>query len=72
MMDKTQTIKYINSLNLNIPQKAMLIKQYYPSFNDYNAEIINYVNNLDIKREDKITILKELNFKVDSNGNVSW
>ena len=34
--DKAETIEYINSLKMSIPQKAMFIKQYY-KFNDYNA-----------------------------------
>jgi hypothetical protein len=70
--DKKETIAYINSLDLTIPQKAMFIKQYYPSFNQYNKEIANYIANSDMSYEDKIEILNQLKFKIDDNGRISW
>jgi len=66
---KAETIRYVNSLNLNIPQKAILIKQYYSSFNTYNKEIINYVNNQKLSIKEKQMILEQLGFKVE-NGRV--
>lgn len=62
--DKQETIKYINSLNLNIPQKAMLIKQYYKSFTQYDSEIIKYINSQNLSKEDKQTILEQLGFVI--------
>lgn len=69
---KKKVISYVNSLDLSIPQKAILIRQEYPSFDEYNYDIINYVNNLDIAYEEKVTILEELEMQVDSNGNIRW
>lgn len=66
---KAAVIKYVNSLDLTIPQKAMLIKMNYSSYNDYNNQIINYINKQSISLEDKKEILEELGFKV-RNGKV--
>ena len=62
--DKNETIKYINSLNLNIPQKAMFIKQYYKSFNSYDSEIIDYINSQKLSKSDKESILTQLGFTI--------
>ena len=70
--DKVETINYIDSLPLSLPQKAMFIKQYYPKFNTYNNEIINYVDENVPDYNDKVEILTKLGFKVDNNGNVRW
>ncbi len=66
---KIEVIKYVNSLNLSIPQKAILIKMNYSSYNNYNSQIINYLNKQNISLEDKKAILEELGFKV-RNGKV--
>ena len=66
---KAAVIKYVNSLDLTIPQKAMLIKMNYSSYNNYNNQIINYINKQSISLEDKKEILEELGFKV-RNGKV--
>ena len=68
---KADTINYINNLKLSIPQKAMFIKLYYSSFNDYNNQIVNYIKSQEIDLDDKETILKELGFTV-KNGKVYW
>ena len=47
----------------------MLIKMNYSSYNDYNNQIINYINKQSISIEDKKEILEELGFKV-RNGKV--
>ena len=66
---KAAVIKYVNSLDLTIPQKAMLIKMNYSSYNDYNNQIINYINKQSISLDEKKEILEELGFKV-RNGKV--
>ena len=66
---KNAVIKYVNSLDLTIPQKAMLIKMNYSSYNNYNNQIISYVNNQKISLDEKKEILEELGFKV-RNGKV--
>ena len=69
---KKKVVNYVNSLNLTIPQKAMLLRQYYSSYKRYNREIVNYVSNLNIEYQEKVEILESLKMKVDSEGNVSW
>jgi len=68
---KTDTINYINKLKLSIPQKAMFIKQYYSSFNEYNAQIVTYINSQKINKKEKESILKELGFTI-RDGRVYW
>ena len=68
---KMKLISYVNSLNMDIPLKAMLIRNYYTSFKQYNNDIVNYVSNLDISYEDKIEILKGTGMKVNRDR-VSW
>lgn len=59
---KNKVIRYINSLNLSIPQKAMLIKMEYSSFKQYDNQIVKYVNNIDCSSYDKKVILKTIGF----------
>lgn len=67
--DKAETIKYINSLSMSIPQKAMFIKQYYKSFTNYDKDIIKYINNQKLTVKEKEQILTQLGFTV-RNGRV--
>ena len=70
---KKKVFEYINSTNLDFEKKVILAKMYYPSYNEYNHDIINYLNNdNNISYEEEEEILKTLGFKVDSNGNVRW
>jgi hypothetical protein len=69
---KTKVISYVNSLDLSIPQKAMLIRQEYSTFDEYNYDIVEYVDNLDIEYDDKVSILKSLDMEVDDEGNINW
>jgi len=57
---------------LSIPQKAMLIRKTYSSFDDYNVEIVDYVSGLDLSYEDKKTILEELDMTLEDDGTVRW
>lgn len=69
---KQQVVSYVNKQKLSVAQKAMLIKKYYSSFDDYNSYIVNYVSSLNISKKDKYSILSEYKFKIDANGKVSW
>jgi hypothetical protein len=67
---KTATIQYINSLKLNVAQKAIFIKQYYPSYDAYDSEITNYIyKQKDLTKSEKNTILEKLGFTI-KNGKV--
>lgn len=70
---KEKVVQYINSLNLDIPQKAIMIKATNTfKFNDYNNEIISYVNGLNMDYENKVRILEELDMTVSQDGKISW
>ena len=69
---KKKVISYVNSLDLSIPQKAMLIKTQYSSFNNYNNQIVQFVEELDASFDDKVKIIKNLGMKVSDDGTVSW
>jgi hypothetical protein len=70
---KTKVFKYINGLDIDAGTKMMLFKSEYPTDNTYNRAILEYLQGRsDIDMSDRVSILKELGFKVDSNGKVSW
>lgn len=70
---KTKVVAYINSLNIPVTQKYILLKSEYPSTDDYNYEIIDYVNSMDdMTFEEKIEVLRKLDFDVDAAGNIYW
>lgn len=70
---KEKVFDYINNLNLDFEQRVMLAKLEYPTYDEYNYEIIEYLNNRDdISYAQMVSILTELGFTVDANGNVSW
>ena len=59
---KQKVIRFVNSLNLSIPQKAILIKKSYNSYDDYNKQIVNYVNNQSLSKYEKASLLKNIGF----------
>jgi hypothetical protein len=70
---KTKVFDYINNLDLEFEQRVMLAKLEYPSYDEYNYEIIEYLNNReDIDYQKMASILTELGFTVDSEGNITW
>jgi hypothetical protein len=70
---KVKVFDYINNLDLSFEQKVMLAKMYYPSYDEYNYEIIDYLNNRDdISYEQMVSILTELGFTVKPDGTVEW
>ena len=70
---KSKVIDYVNSLDLSVAQKAILIKTTNTfKFNDYNNEIVDYVSGLNISYSEKVNLLKSLGMEVASDGSVSW
>lgn len=70
---KKKVLDYIQSLEISYGEKIVLFKSQYPKDDDYNYDIISYVDGRnDISYEDKVTVLEELGFEVDSEGNVYW
>ena len=66
---KKKIINYVNALKLSIPEKAIIIKMEYSSYDKYDKEIINYINRLSISQSDKTEILEYLGFTI-KNGKV--
>ena len=59
---KNATIQYINGLNLSVPQKAILIKMQYSTFDSYDKQITSYVNSLNMSANDKKVMLTRIGF----------
>ena len=69
---KKKVIAYVNSLDLSVPEKAILIKATNSfKYNDYNKQIVEYVRNLNISYDEKVSILEELDMTV-KDGRVYW
>lgn len=71
---KEKIIDYLNSVDdLEYEEKLVLFKKYYPKDDTYNEEIIDYLNNReDFSYDEMKTILEELEFEVDDEGNIYW
>lgn len=58
---KQAVFNYINSLSLNIPQKQILLAKEYDSFaKEYYWDIVNYINLLNITKEEKSSIFSSI------------
>jgi hypothetical protein len=68
---KNAVIKYVNSLKLSIPQKAILIKMNYSSYDTYNSQIIKYIKDEVNSTEERKEILEDLGFTI-KDGRVYW
>jgi hypothetical protein len=69
---KEKIVSYINTLDLTIPQKAILIRQEYSTFDDYNYQIINYVMDLNISDNEKKKIFEGIDMTVYDDGTIGW
>ena len=69
---KAKKQAYIWSLDIEEPQKYLLFKSEYNSYDDHNQEIVDYIiGRDDLTYEEKKTILTNIGFTVDDNGNIS-
>ena len=73
---KAKKKEYIWSLPLDYGQKIILFRSQYSSKADkaaYNRDIVDYLNSReDISYDEMNTILRELDFTVDDEGNIYW
>lgn len=70
---KAKVQAYISGLDADYYTKLILYKSEYTSYDDKNGEIIEYVNGLNsLTFDEKLALLRKLDFKVDSEGNVWW
>jgi hypothetical protein len=57
---------------LSFEEKVILAKLEYNTYDEWNYEIIDYLNNSPITYEEEVYILKKLGFEVDNEGNIYW
>lgn len=70
---KKKVINYLNGLDIDYTAKMILFKKQYKSDDTYNRDIVKYlIGREDLSYDEKVTILKELGFEVDAEGNISW
>ena len=70
---KANVLEWINNLDADYGTRLILFKSEYPSYDDANYDIIEYLNNRqDISYDDMVAILKELGFDVSADGTISW
>lgn len=70
---KQKVFDYINSMDIGFEEKVILAKLQYNTYDEYNYDIIDYLNNNDdISYDQEVAILKKLGFKVDDEGNIYW
>lgn len=69
---KKKVVAYINSLDISNEAKMILLKKEYPSVDQYNRQIAQYIiDRKDITYLQKVSILTELGYTVE-NGKVRW
>ena len=75
-LDKNEAADYINDLNIDYGMKIILYVSRYSSKasrEEYGYDIVEYLNGRrDIDENQMRKILRELGFKVDWQGNVTW
>ena len=69
---KSKKKAYIWNLDIDEGAKHLLFRSEYSSYNDYNYEIMEYVDGLSIPYEDKVRMLEFAGFTVRDDGYVSW
>ena len=73
-LKKKRVFDYINSLPMDAGEKMIMYKSYYKSNDDYNRQIIDYLNKRDdIDYQEMVDILVELGFKISADGRtITW
>lgn len=70
---KRKIQQYVNSLDIPDIEKKILMKMQYPNNHGNDYQIIKYIDeNDDISYNEMIKIFKELGYKMDKNGYVTW
>lgn len=59
---RNKVINYVNSLNLSVAQKAILIKMEYSSYDKYDKQIVSYINKMNYSKYEKASLLKNFGF----------
>lgn len=70
---KKKVFDYINSMrNISFEQKAILAKLQYNNYDEWNYDIIDYLNNSSMTYEEMEFVLKQMGFKVKNDGTITW
>ena len=70
---KTNVINYINTLDEDYGSKLILYKMEYPNDDNYNFDIVEYLNNKNnISKKEEIKLLKYLGMTIAEDGTVRW
>lgn len=70
---KKKVFDYINSMsNISFEQKAILAKLQYNNYDERNYDIIDYLNKSSMTYEEMEFVLKQMGFKVKSDGTITW
>ena len=70
---KEKVIDYVNNLNIDYGMRIIIFKSEYNADDTYNKDIVDYLNNRDdISGAEMKSILLELGFEVDDDGNIYW
>lgn len=70
---KEKVFDYINSMtNIDWEQRAILAKLQYNTYDEWNYEIIDYLNASPVSYEEMEFILKQMGFEVSSDGTITW
>ncbi len=68
-----KVLDYLDSLDISQGEWALLYKFAYTGNDEYNLDVIDYLNSRrDISWSQEKAILELLKFKVDSSGNITW
>ena len=70
---KEKVIDYVNSLDIDYGMRIIIFKSEYNADDTYNQDIVDYLNERDdISGSEMKSILLELGFEVDDDGNIYW
>ena len=70
---KEKVIDYVNSLDIDYGMRIIIFKSEYKADDSYNQDIVDYLNERDdISGAEMKSILLELGFEVDDDGNIYW
>lgn len=67
---KQDTFDYISRMDIPEIQKAILFKMAYPSYTQYDNDIVQYVVDMKKTDQEKKDLLDLLGFVIDDNGNI--
>lgn len=68
---KAKVFNYVNNMNIDNLQKAILLKSSGYSIDEYDYDIVDYISRLNISNYEKKEMLKKLGYKVNGDT-IKW